>query len=264
VLFVHFNSVSCSYFHDLKNIYLILEFAPNGELFKSLAKMGGAVEEGQCRQYMRQMGEAIAYLHARNVAHRDLKPENVLIGEDGALKLADFGWSVLVPPQHPSRMTMCGTPEYLSPEMVAGCGHGLPVDLWALGIMMYEFLVGRYAALTHPLMHNADSWVSLCVCICRTPFFERKKTAEELAASGVALGNGNSGTCNVDDLLENECRSRVYARISGHTGGALQLPHPYASTVSLEAKSIIAQFLQPEPKSRMTAGKFLESAWLNK
>jgi aurora kinase len=127
----------------LKNIYLILEFAPNGELFKSLAKLGGAVDESQCRQYMRQMGEAIAYLHTRHVAHRDLKPENVLIGEDGALKLADFGWAVLVPPHQPSRMTMCGTPEYLSPEMVAGSGHGLPVDLWALGIMMYEFLVGR-------------------------------------------------------------------------------------------------------------------------
>lgn len=131
------------YFHDTKSVYLILEFAPNGELFKAISKAGGSVSEATCREYMMQISGAVGYLHERNVAHRDLKPENILIGEDGSLKLADFGWAALIPSTGQQRLTMCGTPEYLAPEMVGGSGHATHVDLWALGIMMYEFLVGR-------------------------------------------------------------------------------------------------------------------------
>ncbi|CAM9838602.1 unnamed protein product [Ectocarpus fasciculatus] len=132
------------YFQDAKSVYLILEYAPNGELFKSISKSGGIVSENTCREYMRQVACAVQHLHAHNVAHRDIKPENILVGEDGSLKLADFGWAALVPAQgRRQRLTMCGTPEYLCPEMIAGSGHSTQVDLWALGVMMYEFLVGR-------------------------------------------------------------------------------------------------------------------------
>uniref|UniRef100_A0AC35FGW8 Aurora kinase n=1 Tax=Panagrolaimus sp. PS1159 TaxID=55785 RepID=A0AC35FGW8_9BILA len=75
-----------------------------------------------------------------NVVHRDIKPENCLIGADGELKLADFGWSVHAPRNR--RQTMCGTPDYLPPEMISGGVHGKEVDYWAIGVFCYELLTG--------------------------------------------------------------------------------------------------------------------------
>lgn len=84
------------------------------------------------------------YMHSRYVYHRDLKPENVLIGRNDKLILADFGSAVHAPPpDHILHYTMCGTPEYLSPEMIVGNGHDSSLDMWSLGILMYEILYGR-------------------------------------------------------------------------------------------------------------------------
>lgn len=83
-------------------------------------------------------------MHTRNIIHRDLKPENILISSNGTLQIADFGCAVLIPPPHSLRYTFCGTPDYLSPEMIQGTGHGFPVDMWALGILIFELLTGRY------------------------------------------------------------------------------------------------------------------------
>jgi serine/threonine protein kinase len=113
-----------------------------------MAKAGGFLSEETCRLYMRDIAEGLKYLHDRGVIHRDIKPENILIGEDGKLRLTDLGWAVTTPslgPEGPGmRYTMCGTPEYLAPEMVAGTGHTLAVDLWALGVLLYEMLYGRW------------------------------------------------------------------------------------------------------------------------
>jgi serine/threonine protein kinase len=73
------------------------------------------------------------------VIHRDIKPENLLLDLKGELKIADFGWSVHAP--NSRRTTMCGTLDYLPPEMVEGKAHNETVDVWSLGVLMYEFLV---------------------------------------------------------------------------------------------------------------------------
>jgi serine/threonine protein kinase len=86
------------------------------------------------------MADALAYLHKKHVIHRDIKPENLLLGMKGELKIADFGWSVHAP--HSRRTTLCGTLDYLPPEMVEGRDHNEKVDLWSLGVLCYEFLVG--------------------------------------------------------------------------------------------------------------------------
>ena len=87
------------------------------------------------------MTQALAYLHSKHVIHRDIKPENLLLGLKGELKIADFGWSVHAP--NTRRKTLCGTLDYLPPEMVEGKEHGEGVDLWSLGVLCYEFLVGQ-------------------------------------------------------------------------------------------------------------------------
>jgi aurora kinase len=82
----------------------------------------------------------LRYCHKKHVIHRDIKPENLLIGAKGELKIADFGWSVHAP--NDRRNTLCGTLDYLPPEMVEGKDHDHAVDLWSLGVLCYEFLVG--------------------------------------------------------------------------------------------------------------------------
>ncbi|KAF9241069.1 kinase-like protein [Melanogaster broomeanus] len=128
------------YFHDEKRIFLMLEFAGKGELYKQLSKHGSFSEKRSSR-YIDQMADALQYLHSKHVIHRDIKPENLLLGINGELKIGDFGWSVHAPGNR--RMTLCGTLDYLPPEMVEGKEHNEKVDYWALGVLTYEFLVGN-------------------------------------------------------------------------------------------------------------------------
>lgn len=127
------------YFHDSKRIFLVLEFAAHGELYRQLSKCG-RFDEKRSSRYIAQMADALSYLHRKHVIHRDIKPENLLVGLRGELKIADFGWSVHAPSDR--RHTLCGTLDYLPPEMVEGKEHSAKVDLWALGVLAYEFLVG--------------------------------------------------------------------------------------------------------------------------
>ncbi|KAJ1834517.1 spindle assembly checkpoint kinase [Coemansia sp. RSA 2711] len=127
------------YFYDDKRIYLILEYAARGEMYKLLQKQG-SFSEPMAAKYIWQMATALDYLHSKRVIHRDIKPENLLLNANGDLKIADFGWSVHAP--NSRRRTLCGTLDYLPPEMVEGRDHNASVDLWSLGVLMYEFLVG--------------------------------------------------------------------------------------------------------------------------
>lgn len=130
------------YFHDEDRVYLILEYAPGGTLYKALnAQADKHFDEKQTATYIRSLTSALIYLHERNVIHRDIKPENLLLGSDSQLKIADFGWSVHEP--NSKRTTLCGTLDYLSPEMVLGQPHTKTVDLWSLGVLTYELLIGH-------------------------------------------------------------------------------------------------------------------------
>ncbi|KAH6897030.1 kinase-like domain-containing protein [Thelonectria olida] len=132
------------HFHDSKRIFLILEFAGKGELYKHL-RNEGRFPEWKAAQYVAQMASALRYLHRKHVIHRDIKPENILVGIHGELKISDFGWSVHAPGNR--RRTMCGTLDYLPPEMIqVGSSENWytsKVDLWSLGVLTYEFLVGE-------------------------------------------------------------------------------------------------------------------------
>ena len=127
------------YFFDEKRIYIILEFAPGGELYKQLTTRGH-FSEGTTARYIHDLSIALNYCHVKHVIHRDIKPENLLIGQRGDIKIADFGWSVHAPTSR--RTTLCGTLDYLPPEMVEGREHDATADVWSLGVLTYEFLVG--------------------------------------------------------------------------------------------------------------------------
>ncbi|XP_012280195.1 aurora kinase C [Orussus abietinus] len=129
------------YFYDDSRIYLILEYAQKGELFKELSNQPNkCFDEVRTANYIYQLADALQYCHSKKVIHRDIKPENLLLGSKGELKIADFGWSVHAPSSR--RETLCGTLDYLPPEMVTGKTHNNAVDIWGVGVLCYECLVG--------------------------------------------------------------------------------------------------------------------------
>mmetsp|Transcript_116884 Transcript_116884/g.372159 ORF Transcript_116884/g.372159 Transcript_116884/m.372159 type:complete len:443 (+) Transcript_116884:111-1439(+) len=128
-------------FEDAKSIYLVIEHITGGELFERISEVG-SISEHDAAGVVRQVASALAYCHARGVVHRDIKPENILLDIEGHAKLADFGWSnVMNNAAH--RATFCGTPDYLAPEMIRGDGHNESLDMWEMGVLLYEMVVGK-------------------------------------------------------------------------------------------------------------------------
>ena len=127
-------------YEDSSFVSLVLELASSGSLFKKL-QAAKQFSEAQTARILADVIRAIYYLHSLNppVLHRDLKPENVLISED-LYKIADFGWSNV---NDDSRNTFCGTPDYLAPEMIRGDGHNDRLDVWTIGVLMFELLHGK-------------------------------------------------------------------------------------------------------------------------
>ena len=125
-------------FQDNLNIYMLLSFVPGGELFTHLRRTGRFTPD-VTRFYLATIVLALRYLHSFNIIYRDLKPENLLLDARGYLRLTDFGFAKIVDDR---TWTLCGTPEYLAPEIIQSDGHGKPADWWACGILAYEMMVG--------------------------------------------------------------------------------------------------------------------------
>lgn len=223
------------YFDDAKSVYLILQHINGGEVYKYVRRntSEGRVEEWLCRTMMHDAMSALAYMHARHVYHRDLKAENLLLcyqERDGEEKvrvvLGDFGWAVHAPPPCPTRYTMCGTPEYLSPEMLSGGGHEHHVDLWSCGVLMFELLTGT------------------------TPFVQGDEENE--AGADFSGDEENEG--------QNE-QAKVFARISRHAFGGIDLADTAYGATS-EAAAFINALLHPVPGTRPEAAQALEHPWM--
>lgn len=125
-------------FQDSLNIYMLLSYVPGGELFTHLRRAQRFTPD-VTRFYLATIVLALKYLHSFNIIYRDLKPENLLLDSRGYLRLTDFGFAKIVDDR---TWTLCGTPEYLAPEIIQSDGHGKAADWWACGILAYEMMVG--------------------------------------------------------------------------------------------------------------------------
>jgi protein kinase X len=125
-------------FQDETCLYMLLEYVMGGELFTHLRR-AKRFSTDVARFYCAEVVAALEYLHAKGIVYRDLKPENLLLDSNGGLKITDFGFAKVVEDR---TWTLCGTPEYLAPEIIQSKGHGKAVDWWATGILLFEMLAG--------------------------------------------------------------------------------------------------------------------------
>jgi len=125
-------------YYDERYVYLLLELCLGGELFMYLRKYN-KFNEQQARFYAASIVFAFEHLHSKSIVYRDLKPENLMLDDVGFLKVVDFGLAKVVKGR---TWTICGTPEYLAPEVVLSKGHNKGVDYWALGILIFELTAG--------------------------------------------------------------------------------------------------------------------------
>ena len=130
-------------FQDSKRLYFLTEFLQGGELFFHLRKNSGYKEKA-VRFYMCQILLALEYMHNNNYIYRDLKPENILIDKEGNIKLTDFGLSKILPEEEKTTYTMCGTAEYLAPEILFGKGYDKTCDWFSFGVVLFEMFCGYH------------------------------------------------------------------------------------------------------------------------
>jgi len=128
-------------FQDDDFLYLLLPFTGGGELFNVVhTDQRDGLDNNSSQFYGACILEALGYLHTRNIVYRDMKPENALIDANGYCIMIDFGFAKIVVDK---TYTLCGTPEYLAPEIIMSKGHDKAVDYWSFGVLLYEMLVGQ-------------------------------------------------------------------------------------------------------------------------
>ena len=208
----HPNIVKCyGWFRDAKRIYIVIELARKGELFKILrAEPEGKFAEPKAARYVAQLASALHLLKKYRIVHRDIKPENLLLGDKDMVKLADFGWAVKLEPgssnkEDPSlgpsqcRSTYCGTMDYLSPEMTrlhGGDGsYDESIDTYAMGVLMYELITGvlpskvaKWAGEEGAAGGGGDAAGG------ETPLY-----SASTAGAGLGLGSGASNESKMDE-----------------------------------------------------------------
>jgi serum/glucocorticoid-regulated kinase 2 len=194
-------------FQSPDKLYLVLDYCPGGELFFHLSRFR-RFPERVARFYAAELLLAIGHLHKRGIIYRDLKPENVLLDADGHVKLGDFGLAK-AGIKHPCEgaTSMCGTPEYMAPEVLSQHGHGFCVDYWGLGMLIYEMMTGL------PPWYTTD----------RAKLFRRLKSAP---LDIPTYFSAQAANC-VSALLERNPRRRL-----GVTGIRTAMEHEFFRSIS--------------------------------
>ncbi|EFX82812.1 hypothetical protein DAPPUDRAFT_302355 [Daphnia pulex] len=165
---VHLNVVRFYHcFEDSENVYIILENCSKKSLVHVM-KHRKTLTEPEVRFYLRQLADGLRYVHGARIVHRDLKLGNMFLSENMTVKIGDFGLAARLHAE--TKVTICGTPNYIAPEVLSRQGHGYEADLWAMGCIMYAMLVGQppfetstlaetYSRIAHN-MYVIPQWVS--------------------------------------------------------------------------------------------------------
>ena len=133
-----------SAFQDSTKLYIVSEFMQGGDMFFHLHDGQIIIFNNEkTKFYIIELVLALEFLHKNNMVYRDLKPENILLDDKGHVKLTDFGLSKILEDESDKAFTLCGTPQYLAPEILLKKGYDKAVDWWSLGCVMYEMLSGR-------------------------------------------------------------------------------------------------------------------------
>ncbi|XP_067223603.1 serine/threonine-protein kinase PLK4 isoform X1 [Chanodichthys erythropterus] len=148
-----------NYFEDSNYVYLVLEMCHNGEMSRYLKERKKPFTEEEARHFMHQIVKGMLYLHTHGIMHRDLTLSNLLLTSSMNIKIADFGLATQLKLPSEKHFTMCGTPNYISPEVATRSAHGLESDVWSLGCMFYAFLTGRPPFDTDTVKHTLNKVV---------------------------------------------------------------------------------------------------------
>ncbi|CAG9107370.1 unnamed protein product [Plutella xylostella] len=199
-----------SFFEDSLNIYIILELCKRRSMME-LHKRRKAITEPETRFYMHQILLGVQYLHSRRIIHRDLKLGNLFLDDDLHVKIGDFGLAARIEYDGERKQTLCGTPNYIAPEILTKKGHSFEVDIWSLGCIMYTLLVGKPPFETSTLK---DTYKRIKQCEYRIPSSLRKPAASMIV---LQLQSNPARRPSVDKLIQHEFFS------SGIMPGALPL-----------------------------------------
>ncbi|KAL0570275.1 cAMP-dependent protein kinase catalytic subunit [Marasmius crinis-equi] len=165
-------------FQDTSNLYMVMDFVPGGELF-TLLRRSNRFPDPVAKFYAAEVALALNHLHKLDIIYRDLKPENILLNSDGHIKIADFGFAKLC---SSTTWTLCGTPDYLAPEIVSQQRYNKSVDWYALGVLIFEMLSGL------PPYHQPEcNHVALYEKITKGPTFIRWPAAFSPLATELIL-----------------------------------------------------------------------------
>jgi len=269
-------------FEDSERVYLLMEYAVGGQLFSRIRRERYLAED-KARSMFTDVVSALVYLHGNSIAHRDLKPENVLLFQKDVAKLADFGWCATL--SGDGRRTFCGTPDYLSPEMLTGKPHDHNVDVWAAGVLLYEMLTGKapFAArstvesmqriISADLQPPQDpplpaSALAIIQGLLRVDAEDRTELKEVLEHPWIKPKEGRSSdsaiprSCFVAESPKALGSSAGLAAVDGQSASSAQvakLQSP-ASSPKAHLVSAVVQSNAPSPKAKSLSAKVLSPA----
>ncbi|XP_056419558.1 serine/threonine-protein kinase PLK4 isoform X2 [Hyla sarda] len=260
-----------NYFEDGNYVYLILEMCHNGEMNRYLKNRKKPFTEKEACHFMDQIVKGMLYLHSHGILHRDLTLSNLLLSSDMNIKIADFGLAAQLKLPNEKHFTMCGTPNYIAPEIATRSAHGLESDVWSLGCMLYTFLVGRPPFDTDTVKNTLNKIVladyempSYLSRASKDLIFQllRKNPADRLSLSSVLdhpfMTARSSSTCDDIGAVEDSIDSGHATISTGFTGssgvsvsGRLQEKR-ILSGPSLPSKMNIFQFKDRQPNDGLT------------
>ncbi|CAI8609974.1 unnamed protein product [Vicia faba] len=215
-------------FQTKSKLYLILDFINGGHLFFQLCRQA-IFSEDEARIYTAEIVSAVSHLHSKGIVHRDLKPENILMDSHGHVMLTDFGMSKEIDESERSN-SMCGTTEYMAPEILLGKGHNKDADWWSVGVLLYEMITGKA-----PFIHN-----------------NRKKLQEKIIKEKIKLPPYLTGEAHslLKGLLQKDPSTRLG---SGPNGDEQIKNHKWFRTINWN--KLEARELQPKFKPSDVSGK---------